>query len=73
MLIDIESWISKYSDHIPKDKIALIKVKIPNELRESMLIVLNRMNINHLTLFPDLEGASLYANMALKINKYDAD
>lgn len=48
----------------------LIKVKINEDLRNDFLVILNRMNINHLTLFPDLEGASLYTNMAFKIPNY---
>lgn len=48
----------------------LIKVKINEDLRTDFLVILNRMNINHLTLFPDLEGASLYTNMASKIPNY---
>lgn len=48
----------------------LIKILIPNREREKILISLNRKNINHLSLFPDLYGASKYCNTALKIPNY---
>lgn len=38
--------------------------------RKQILKKLNRMNINYATLFPDVEGASLYANMQGDIHHY---
>lgn len=51
-------------------KMALLKIRIPNKERTICLRALNRMNINHLSLFPDLGGASLYSNTDLHIRDY---
>jgi len=65
---DLESIIK--STKKPDDKIYLYKVLIPSKDRKAFLKSLNRMNINHKTLFPDLHGASLYSNLHLEIDKY---
>lgn len=48
----------------------LIKLSIPNTDRTVCLRALNRMNINHLSLFPDLTGASIHSNTDLRIKNY---
>jgi len=48
----------------------LIKILIPNRYRLDCLRTLNKMNINSLTLFPDLYGASGFANMVESIGNY---
>jgi hypothetical protein len=50
----------------------LIKICMPNKGRDECLRTLNRMNINHLSLFPDLYGAGKHCNHALQISKYSA-
>ncbi len=67
--VSIENWMVQ---HIEREyrRGALIKITIPNTSREECLRALNRMNINHLTLFPDLYGASTFCNTRLKITKY---
>ena len=48
----------------------LIKFRIPNRDRLVCLRSLNRMNINHLSLFPDLSGACIHSNTDLHIENY---
>ena len=67
--VDIESWVSEFIP-IETNKIALAKIIIPNKDIETCLIYLNRMNINHATLFPDLSGASEHCNKMLGIKNY---
>ena len=38
------------------------KIRIPNEGRTPCLVALNKMNINRMTLFPDIDGAARYVN-----------
>lgn len=67
--VDLESWI-KINAKEENEFYTLIKILIPNRDREECLKTLNRMNINHLTLFPDLYGASKYCNLFGEIEKY---
>lgn len=46
------------------------KVTVPNGERATALKTLNRMNINHLSLFPDLTGASHFTNLVLTMRHY---
>jgi len=66
--IDMEKWVSGNFGGFRK--MVLLKLTLPNTERVTTLKALNRMNINHLTLFPDLSGASEFCNMGLKIEKY---
>ena len=66
--MSIEDWvISNFSGY---GKTILAKIYVPNDQREECLKALNKMNINHATLFPDLYGASRYTNMKLQIENY---
>jgi hypothetical protein len=69
--IDIETYVKTRFKGLNTETI-LMKVLIhDNENdREQFLKSLNRMNINHLTLFPDLQGASVYSNMSIEIDNY---
>ena len=64
----LDSWVK---EHFKDDKdYTLIKILIPDSDREQCLRTLNRMNINHLSLFPDLYGASKFCNLFGEIEKY---
>jgi len=67
--IDVETWVKKNIDHSDK-KVRLYKIYIPETQRVRILQLLNRMNINHLSLFPDLYGASKFVNFDLLIENY---
>lgn len=67
--VPLESWIAERFSNLANEYV-MIKVTIPNRDRALALRSLNRMNINHLTLFPDLDGASKFCNLDLEIEKY---
>ncbi|MGD9109462.1 MAG: FRG domain-containing protein [Phycisphaerales bacterium] len=48
----------------------LVKIKLPQELREVFLRQLNLMNINHMSLFPNLEGSSRFCEIGLELEDY---
>ncbi len=75
----IENWVAeKFIGET--ESIVMIQMLIPNETgddqkklrddRRECLRFLNTMNINHVTLFPDLHGASLFTNMSNTIANY---
>lgn len=66
--IIVEDWVQQH--FIGIDKAVLVKIYIPNNDRETILKALNRMNINYSSLFPDLQGSALHANMKLEIGNY---
>lgn len=67
---DVESWVRRHFAGIKKG--ILVKVTAPESDREDALRGLNRMNINHLSLFPDLFGSSRHCNLALTIPSYES-
>jgi len=62
--MSIEQWIANAfeSSLLP----VLLRIEIPDTDRISCLRTLNRMNISHLSLFPDLGGASRSTNLKLE-------
>lgn len=65
----VETWIER--NYIGEShKAPLLKLVFPEKERTECLRTLNKMNINHLTLFPDTYGASQHCNKALQIAKY---
>lgn len=68
---DLESWIEENIEQDESiEKIILYKFYIPNTERNKILTVLNRMNINPTTLFPDISGAANHVNLKLEIDSY---
>jgi hypothetical protein len=67
---DIESWVRKYFKG--NTGAIMVKISVMESLgdRNNFLRFLNRMNINYLTLFPDLDGAARHCNMQLEIENY---
>lgn len=65
----VDSWVAENFSGITNRQI-LLKMVIRDVEREKCLKTLNKMNINHLTLFPDLFGAAEYCNMVMRIPKY---
>ena len=61
----LEEWVKEHFRG--DDRVALLKITIPNEDIEYCLRDLNRMNINHLSLPPDLTGAAAYANTLFRV------
>jgi hypothetical protein len=53
-----------------KGRIILAEIFVPEGDREECLKDLNRMNINHASLFPDIYGGAIFSNLKLEINKY---
>jgi hypothetical protein len=67
--VTVDQWIeTNYAG--PGTDTPLLKLKIPDEDRFDCLRTLNKMNINHVSLFPDLYGSGQHCNKALEINKY---
>lgn len=66
--MDLESWVKRFYDNT--NTMELIKITIPISGVRICLRYLNRMNINHATLFPDLTGATEFCNKLLTISKY---
>lgn len=66
---DVEACIRKNFKGTSTAKV-YYKISLPDSDRETVLIALNRMNINHATLFPELYGAAKYTNAHTEIEKY---
>ncbi|WP_077218529.1 FRG domain-containing protein [Acidithiobacillus albertensis] len=67
--VTVDEWV-KNNYHGESGQMVLIKIDIPDKERDECLRTLNRMNINSLTLFPDLYGSCKHCNISFKINKY---
>lgn len=67
--VDLEQWV-RASFPGESNTYHLIKITIPDANRQQCLRSLNRMNINYLTLFPDLAGATEFCNHHCEITRY---
>lgn len=65
--IELENWVKKAKD---QGWVTMYKIVFPDSIRNDALSALNNMNINHLSLFPDLNGASLCTNYQLEIEPF---
>lgn len=65
---NLEEWVKRRFagsvEHI------LIKISIPSGNRHEILRYLNKYNINHLSLYPDVIGSSKYCNLHFEIDNY---
>lgn len=61
----IEDWVSDAFED--SESAVLLEIQIPDHDRQQCLRALDRMNINHLSLFPDLSGASRWTNLTLEL------
>lgn len=67
--VALDDWVKQHFIG-EKKRAILVKITVPNVDREDCLRSLNRMNINHLSLFPDLYGAGTFCNLNLSISNY---
>jgi hypothetical protein len=59
--VDLETYVRRrFADD--QHRAVLVKIKIQNANRDACLVALNKMNINHATLFPDLNGSARFVN-----------
>lgn len=62
----IERWVAQAFEGSEEPE--FIRIEVPSADRLNCLQALSRMNINHLSLFPDLSGASRSTNLRLEID-----
>jgi hypothetical protein len=70
---DLETYVrSHFAEESTKDnshaRAVLVKIRIPDDDRVGCLKALNKMNINRMTLFPDIDGAARYVNALWEID-----
>ncbi len=68
--VTVDEWVRKNYDDSSANGACLLKIYIPSFDLLTALKSLNRMNVNHLSLFPDLDGASRHCNTSLMISRY---
>lgn len=68
---DIESWVGAMFDEASTP--VLRRFLLPQHCRRDCLIALRRANLSHLSLFPDLLGASRYSNLRLELDPHSTE
>lgn len=59
---DLERYIREHFSGEEHPFAIFYKIKIPSKDRDDCLVALNKMNINYMTLFPDVYGAAMHVN-----------
>jgi hypothetical protein len=69
--VDIEKWVRRYFAG-SSGNVALVRIVVPEGKgdRFEILRALNRMNINHRSLFPDISGSAGFCNMRISVERY---
>jgi len=65
--VDLENWVRPSKSFT---WITMYKISFPDKIRDDALAALDNMNINYLSLFPDITGSSLYTNYQLEIEPF---
>ncbi|EGQ9060276.1 FRG domain-containing protein [Vibrio parahaemolyticus] len=65
--IDLESWVRSGEE---ENWITMFKIVFPASIKNEVLAGLDNMNINMLSLFPDLHGSCLHTNFQSSIEAY---
>lgn len=67
--MDVEQWVLEF---FPKsyDHSTLIRFEFVDSMRDEVLRQLDWMNINYLSLFPDVYGSAMHSNLRLEIPGY---
>lgn len=63
--VSVDDWVR--SEFRGTDVEVLVGIVIPDRDRKQALTQLHAMNINYLSLFPDLQGAALHTNLCLEL------
>jgi hypothetical protein len=62
----VDLWVQVFFTGSERE--VLLRIELPESDRTRCLSALDRMNINHLSLFPDLTGASRATNLRTEID-----
>jgi hypothetical protein len=77
--LDIETLLKEYGDlgYAERNRSGrnhpwLMRIRIPNTVsnRQGFLHALNAMNINHASLFPEIQGAAAFCNLGIDLDGY---